>query len=183
MLFKLFNWLVKRKRVPYCAALVIPPDIWSILAGIFGLILIFVRADFEITGTGTITFLSLLCISALAVPLECGFLQLFGIKWERKRIKILNDNILNGHLRSNLSTPTLLEIYSSLEYLNKWLVKKHIQYISIVVIGSSLVEGLFSGQLINVSVILIAGFIAGSIAFICSAPLWELLMFPVRQRM
>ena len=95
MFFSLFNWLLK--KVPYAVALAIPNILWALMCTLFGLAFIFIRADFDATGTGKI-FLYNTSLSAsllgLLVCLEFGILRLLEIKkWERKDTKIVNNNI------------------------------------------------------------------------------------------
>jgi len=183
MLFRLFNWLLK--RAPYTLAVVVPNTLWAIFAAIFGFFLILARADFEATGTGKIFLYTLslsVAIASLLVWLEFGLLRFFGIKrWEKKDTELINDNILEGHIRPGLSNQTLLEIYTALKKTHKWFLDRNIQYTSGVVIISALIEGLASGQLMNVPLILTGGFIAVAISFICTVPLYELLFSPIRR--
>lgn len=183
MFFKLFNWLLK--RVPYTLAVVIPNTFWAIFAAIFGFFLVLARADFEVTGTGNIFLYSLSLLVVIAtslVFLEFGFLRFFGIKrWEKKEVRVINDSILNGHVRPNLSNQTVLEVYAALEKIYKLFLKRNVQYTNGVVIISALIEALTSGQLKNVPIILIGGFIAVAISFICTVPLYELLFSPLRR--
>ena len=183
MFFKLFNWLLK--RVPYTLAVVIPNTFWAVFAAIFGFFLVLARADFEATGTGNIFLYSLSLLVVIAtslVFLEFGFLRFFGIKrWERKEVRVINDSILNGHLRPDLSNQTLSEVYAALEKIYKLFLKRNVQYTNGVVIISALIETLASDQLKNVPIILIGGFIAVAISFICTVPLYELLFSPLRR--
>jgi len=179
----MFNWLLK--KIPYVLAVVIPNIFWAFFAAAFGFSLIFLQADFEITGTGEI-FIRALLLSVITVAslvfLEAGFLRFFGIKGvEGKEIRIVNDNILNGHVRSDISKKTLLEVYKSLEKTHRKLFHRNIEYTSIVVATCTLVEFFASGQLTNIPVILTGGLIGVAVSFICTIPLYELLFSSVRR--
>jgi len=183
MLFKLFNWLLK--KVPYTLAVAIPNTFWAIASAAFGFFIIFVKADFGTTGTGEIfayTISSFVAITALLVFLEFGILRLFGIKrWEKKEVKVINDNVLGGSIRSDISDNILLQVHNSFEKMHKWLVHRNIQYTSMVVIVCVLVEWLASNQTKNVPIILAGGVIAICMSFICTVPLYELLFFSARR--
>jgi len=183
LLFQFFNWLLK--RVPYTLAVVVPNTIWAIFAAIFGFFLVLARADFETTGTEKVflyTLSSLVGIAALLILLEFGFLRFFGIKrWEGKEVRLINDKILNGRVQPDLSNQTLLEVYTALDKIHDLFLRRNIEYTNGVVIASALIEGLVSGQLKNVPSILIGGFIAVTVSFICTVPLYELLFSPIRR--
>jgi len=183
MFFRLFNWLLK--RVPYTLAVAIPNTFWAVSSATFGFFLVFIRADFKTTGTeGVFVYAMLLfvVIAMLFVFLEFGILRFFGIKrWQRKEIKIINDNVLNGRIRSEVSDQVLLQVYNAFGKIYKWLLSRNIQYTSAVVIICALIEWFASGQLRNVPIILIGGTIAISISFICTIPLYELLLSPARR--
>ena len=183
MFFRLFNWLLK--KVPYTLAVAIPNTFWAVSSATFGFFLILTKADFKTTGTEGVfiyAMLSFVAIAMLLVFLEFGILRFFGIKkWQRKEIKIINDNVLNGHICSEISDQTLLQVYNTFGKIYKWLLSRNIQYTSAVVIICALIEWFASGQLKNVPIILIGGAIAISISFICTIPLYELLLSPARR--
>lgn len=183
MFFRLFNWLVK--KIPYTLTVVTIGNLWGIFAATFGGLLILERADFEATGTKGVFILSLSLAVVIAIFLkssEHGLFRFLGIKRERKEIKVLNDNIFKGQIISNLSTETLLEIHHSINKVNRWMTKRHIQYGLMVVIFVVLMEWLTSGNLTNFPIISIAGLTALSIMWIGLVILYESLLAPIRKQ-
>ena len=184
MFFKLFKWLLK--KTPFTLAVAIPNTLWAITSAVFGLFLILVKADFAATGTRGIFIYAIsisIVVASLLVFLEFGFLRLIGVrKWERKEIRTVNDNIINGEIRKGISGEKLLKVYDSLGKTHGWLLQRNIQYTSAVVIICAIIELVASGQLKNVPVILIGGMIAIYISFICTIPLYELLLSSTRRK-
>jgi len=183
MLFKLFNWLVKRKKVPYALAVVLPDLIWTIVvAGAFGGFLVFKKAEFDVTGTGLIFALSLIICTIIVSLLV--FLEDSGwIDFKRKKIKIkvINKNIIQGHIRSNISNQSLLEVYNSLKNINRWALERGIQYTGGTLIIVTLVEWLVSGYLKNVFIIFICGGLAILWSNIGTIVFFDLFTIPARK--
>ncbi|MGB2762365.1 MAG: ATP-binding protein [Minisyncoccales bacterium] len=182
MFFRLFNWLVK--RTPYTLAFVLVCFSWASLVAFFGFLLVFIGADFEATNTGDefilLYFLSF-GIASLLILKEYGFLRLFGIKCERQEFKILNENILNGHLRPDISNETLLQVYGSLCKITRQKERKNILYGQIIVITVTLGEWLFSGQLTNVPIVFIGLNIATCSLYIYGAVFHDLITASARR--
>ena len=156
------HFLKKFLRVPYTIDMVLSVIGWAILCAGFGYFLILSQADFEATGTRTIfifTFPLYSIIVAFFVSIEYGILRFFGIKEKRRELRILNDNIKNGHLLPNLSTGTLKEIfYFLIERPRDWL--RASEYGALIIFLTLLTEWLASGETINLSIILISGLIS-----------------------
>ncbi|MCK4454306.1 PAS domain-containing protein [Candidatus Parcubacteria bacterium] len=184
MFFRLFNWLLK--RTPYSLAVVVPTIFWGIVAAGFGgsIIIIVGQANFEITGTTGIFILSLIffvSFASILIFFLYGLSRLFGKKWEKKELKILNDNIINGHISSYLSKETLLNIHHSLSKINIVMLNTAWRSTLGVIFFIALTEWFFSKQLINIPIILTGGFIALFITCICVSPLYEILTAPARK--
>ncbi len=167
MFFWLFNFLVKRTY--FGLALVIPGLAWAIFSAIFGVSIVLSRADFAATGTEK-TFIYSIIFSAIAAVLigliEFGFFRLFGIKWENKNIRVLNDNIIKGKIKSKISNNVILEIYNSLDKTINLLINRNLELVAAVIIVVILAEYFSSRQLTNIPIILIAGFVSASLTSI-----------------
>ncbi|MCK4781346.1 hypothetical protein KAS79_00255 [Candidatus Parcubacteria bacterium] len=183
MFIKLFNWLIK--RTPYCFAIGFLSKIWGILAAFFGLFFVIVQLEyesFEILKLFIYSFTILVIIVSLFCFLRYGLLRKFlGKKYEKKEFRILNDNILKGHFRPNISAATLLESLESLKKINLWIGTLFIQVSVITISGLILIDRLANEEFKNVLVILIGGCISMTIGFICILILSELLSSPVRK--
>ncbi|MBN2013651.1 MAG: HAMP domain-containing histidine kinase [Candidatus Altiarchaeota archaeon] len=191
MFLRLFNWLVKKKDVPYTFAVIFPGSSFAILGAVLGGIILLRRADFESTGTGMIFVLSLTLLMTFVVSrtlIRAGALRVFGtILGERREFSILNDNIISGVIRSDVSTSTLLQVYGSLTQLNNHMMRMHLSDICVVVpnvaaiefIASWFITGSF--QLTNTLMILLVGAIIAALDIICDLPLWELSIYPTRK--
>ncbi|MBN2013652.1 MAG: HAMP domain-containing histidine kinase [Candidatus Altiarchaeota archaeon] len=184
MFFKLFNWLVK--RVPYVLAVLLPVDIWSVLMGVPGFVLIWVL-EIDLMGNTTtggqfiFVWFFFLFLAFVGAALEMGILRLFGIKFERKHIRPLNENIIDNHIRPNISTPELQQVYFALNKFDRWVIKTHIRYVSAVVFCDAFVMGLITGDWDLALFIFEVAFLSGPLALICGIPLWELFVAPVRK--
>jgi uncharacterized membrane protein YjjP (DUF1212 family) len=182
MFSKLINWLVKKS---FSLAL-LPWVLWAFFSGIFGYSLFFIRANFEATGTEKIllyAFSLVLLIWAILASLQFGVLRIFGIKLklEGKELNFLNDNIINGHIRPDVSNQELLQLYNFLNQLDKMALKRYAKYIIVGVVSLAFVEWLASGQLKNLPIIFISGLIASSIGFICGVFILEESISPIRK--
>lgn len=183
MFFKLFNWL--SGKIPYTLAVAVPNTFWAVLSAVFGFFLIFTKANFEITGSQeifTYTILISTIIAMLLVFLEFGILKFLGTeKFQREDVKIINNNILDGHISLEISDKMLLQTYNAFGKLYRSLLIRNVQYTSAVVTVCILMEWLTSSQLTNIPIIIIGGAVAISISFICTIPLYELLLSPARR--
>ncbi|MBN2013649.1 MAG: hypothetical protein JW778_00565 [Candidatus Altiarchaeota archaeon] len=182
MFFRLFEWLVK--RTPYTLAFITLGFSWTALVASFGALLIIIGADFEATGTRDI-FLLLLAetvgIASFLTFWEYGIFRLVGIKWERREFTVLNENIIQGHFRQDVSNEALLEAYDSLKQITRWTVLKNIQYGQIVASFTALGEWLFSGQLTNVPIIFVGLNIATISLYIYGAVFYDSMTSPARR--
>jgi len=184
MFFRLFNWLLK--RVPYGLAVMTPTLFWAILAAAFSgfIIIIVARANLEVTGTARIFVLSLFFFTVLAslvTVFSYGLFRLFGKKWEKKELRVINDNIVNGHISSCLPKETLLEIYRSLSKINIVMLNTAWRSTGAAVFLIAITEWFFSRQLTNTPIILTGGFIAVFISCFCGFSLYETLTAPARK--
>ena len=157
----------------------------AVLAAIFGAFIIAEKADFKATGTVMVLIfapLTLVTIFVSSIFLKHGLLRIFGIKWEEKIHKVLNDNIIKGHILPDISDQKLLELYNSLERFKKRMFNDFIRCTSGVVILWILIEYLASGyQLRNVFIILAGGFIASVMRIIFGIILFDILAYPARK--
>jgi len=183
MFYKLFNRLIE--RTPYTLSIAIPNIIWSMMVAMFGFILIVVRADFEATGTWDFfitSFSMAVLLAAFLIILEFGLLDILGLqKYGRKETRTLNENIKKGHVRSDISKKDISQLNDSLNKVHKKLLFKNLQYTSMVVIIVALVEWFMGGTAKNIPIILAGGSISVALSFICAAPFYEILFFPVRR--
>lgn len=183
MITKLFNFLVKKTY--FGIAIAIPGIIWGNFAAILGGVLILTRAQFEVTGTKNvfifILFLGLMG-SAVFVLIKCGLGRLFGKKWEDQSFKALNEYIVKGEIPDNLSNQALLETYNAFEKTYIFLSKLTSLPAIGVVLSVALAEYLFSGQLINVPIILIGGAIASFISTTYNLNYANEMMIPYRKK-
>lgn len=146
---------------PYSVRVLFSISGWGFFCAAFGYFLILSQADFEATGTKTIfmiTFPLYFAIVGLLGNIENGILRLFGIKREKKELRVLNDNIKNKHIPSNLSAKILKDIfYSLVERSRNW---SKVEYGGIVLFLTLLTEWLTSGATINLFIIFISGLIS-----------------------
>lgn len=174
MFLQSFNWL--SKRVPYGVAISVFFLFWGVaMALFFGAIIVISEANFKSTGTGVL-FWSDLLISLLLViiwiSLRYGFSRIFGSKFlEKKEVAVVNDNIINGHIRSDISNQDLLKTLSYLRQISIWgfniTWRSVVFVISWVILGEYIGSG---GQFENFPAILIGGITSG-IACIIFSPL------------
>jgi hypothetical protein len=170
----------KLLKVPYTLDVLISILGWAVLCVSFGFFLILSRADFDKTGTRDIfifTFVIYVAIGALLAGIEYGLLRIFGIKERRKDLRILNDNIKDGHLLPGLPAETLKEIFLSLsEKPRDWI--KAAELGSFVVLSAALTE-LLAGGTTNVFIILVSGTIAVSLLMMFAGFFAEKFISPV----
>ena len=182
MFFTLFNWLLNRRKIPYCFAVLFPIDIWSFSCGFLGFFLVLTQANFTSTNTETVFISSwngILIIAGIGAVIEAGILRIFDIRIENRIVRLLNDNIINGHLKPGISVQDVARTYQSLKEFYGWINRTHFRYISMVVFGSAFIELLASRSFENVIIVLIAGVLVGLIAFMCGFPMWEMFMSPL----
>ncbi len=174
------NYPPKLLKVPYTLDVLISLLGWAALCVFFGFFLVLSQADFEKTGTRNIfilTFFICVVTGALLISVEYGLLRIFGIKEKRKDLRILNDNIKNGHLLPGLPTETLKEIFSSLSKRpGDWI--KGAELGSLVVLSVLLAEFLTGGTT-NLFIILVSGIIAVLLLVIFAGFFAERFIFPV----
>jgi len=181
MFFKIFNWFVK--KLPYSLAVMIFSFIFSALMAAFFVWFFLITGNFEKTGTGEIIVyiaLGMTSLTFLLCIIEYGFGISFELKGKRKGFKILNENIINGHISPDISNQALLDAYDALNKINRLILSRHIQYTYGVAISIALAEWLISGQTTNVPFILISGLIWVTIAYI-SGIAYELFTLPARR--
>jgi hypothetical protein len=169
-----------RPKIPYTLDVLISILGWAVLCVSFGFFLILSQADFEKTGTRTVfifSFIVYVAVGALLAGIEYGLLRLFGIKEKRKELRILNDNIKDGHLIPGLPTATLKEIFFSLSERPKdWIVAA--EFGSLIVL-SVLSTELLAGGMTNFFIILASGTIAVSLLVMFAGFFAEKFIFPV----
>ncbi len=157
----------------------------AVLAAIFGAFIIAEKADFRATGTMMVLMLApliLVTIFVSSIFLKHGLLRIFGIKWEEKIHKVLNDNIIKGHILPDISDQKLLKLYDSLERFKKRMFYDFIRCTSSIVFLWILIEYLVSGyQLRNVFIILVGGLIASVMRIIFGIILFDILAYPARK--
>ncbi|HDL75086.1 MAG TPA: hypothetical protein ENH06_01775 [bacterium] len=182
MFFKFFNWL--SKRTPYVFAVNTIGILWGVISAGYGAFLIIKKANFQATGTGDIFVFTLILTIVFVILLkylEYGALRFFGLRWEKKYIRIINDNVLKGRLRPDISIRALKDTYKYIEGLHKKLIYRQIQYTAFVIGSVFFVEWFASKELGNALVILGGGIIALIIYIIGSALLYEELIAPIRK--
>ena len=160
----------KTTKLPYCVSLYLSMDAWAVLCGFFGIFLIFSRVEFETPEIKLFVLLSglfFIFIAAIFAPAEYGLFRLFGKRFrflsskiERQDAKILNDNIIDGIIPSNLPTSTLKAIFFALVRRPTGGAKTGVSYGLAVTILMTFVAGLVGTSMLNVFVILINGVLA-----------------------
>lgn len=151
-------------KVPYTIDIILSILGWAGLSAALGYFLILSQADFTTTGTKDIfvfTFPLYVILVAFLTSIEYGSLRFFGIKVKERRreLRVLNDNIKNRHILSNLSTKTLKEIFYALaERPRDWF--KAVEAAGLVVFLTLLTEWLVSGTTTNLFIILASGLIS-----------------------
>jgi signal transduction histidine kinase len=183
MFFKLFDWLIK-KGIPYTPAFVLLCFTWAVLVAVFGALLVLVGADFEATGTQDVFLLVYfggVGTASVLIMVEYGIFRLFGFRWEREEFKALNDNMVDGHIRRDISDEELSQAYYALSNLTKWKEVRDITYGQITVVGATLAEWLLSGQLTNVPIIFIGSNIATLSLYTYAAVFHDTITSPARR--
>jgi len=177
---KSMNYPSKFLKIPYTLDVLISILGWAALCVFFGFFLILNQADFEKTGTRNIfiiTFFICVAIGALLISIEYGLLRIFGIKEKRKELRILNDNIKDGHLLPDLPTETLKEIFLSLSRRpSDWI--KGAEFGSLIVLSVLLME-LLKGGTTNIFIILASGIISVLLLVMFAGFFAEKFIFPV----
>lgn len=151
----------KKIKIPYLISIVFPTGVWAFLCAAFGAFLILGRADFESTGTKmifTITFPLCMIATLLIAFAGYGILRVFGIKIEKNYLKLLNDNIENGHLISGLSSKTIKDIFSALTREPARSFRAGYKYGILIISSTLLIEWFASGgQTVNLFIMFISG--------------------------
>lgn len=155
-------FLRKLPSLPYTMAVLCSCAPWGLLCAALGYFLILSRADFEATGTRTIfvfTFpLYVLMIGLIKTLIEYGALRTIGIKEKRRELRVLNDNIKEGHIIPNLPIKTLQEIFYSLIDRPMDAIRVGFKVSGFIVFLSFITEYLASnGMTTNLFVIFISG--------------------------
>ena len=160
----MFNYISRKiSKLPYAITVSIPSVFWSILCAGFGLLIILSKANFQTTGTRDLFILSIIVyvmIAALLASVESGILRLFGIKKERKDLKILNDNIKNGHIRPDVSNEVLKKIYNFLIISPKEAAISSAKYVSLVITLTAVTEWWAGESGANILIIVEGGLIS-----------------------
>ena len=155
---------------------------WCILCAGFGLLVILNKAEFRTTGNKDLFILSIVVyvtVAALLASAEWGILRLIGIKKERKDIKVLNDNIKNGHIRSGVSVAVLKKIYNSLIKNPRESTVSAAKYISLVIILVAATEWWAGGLKANILIIVEGGLISLFLSMLFVNSFSEYSIFPV----
>jgi len=150
----------KLPKTPFGLILCVYMTPWSLLCALFGSLFILSRANFEITGTRNIFFLSMLVyvnIAALGALIDFGLLRLFGIRNEKRNIRVVNDYIINGHVSPNLSSKTLKEVLLSLRRMPEEIGYQTSKYVIPVILLAAFTERMVSESVINLPIILLGG--------------------------
>ncbi|MFH1522199.1 MAG: hypothetical protein ABIE43_00075 [Patescibacteria group bacterium] len=176
------DYLFKKfPKFPFSMRIALTAIVWTIPCALFGILLILTKADFETTGTKTIFVFSSMFyvgVATIFALFEYGALRLLGIKKERKRLRIINDNITGRHLLPNLSSETLIKVFNALSKAPIDPVIAGSRYISIVVVLILLTEWIVSEKIINIPTILIGGFISLILYVLFVAFFMEKSIFP-----
>ncbi|MFH1657423.1 MAG: hypothetical protein ABH919_03070 [bacterium] len=153
----------KFSRLPYAVAVLCSCASWGLLCAVLGYFLILGQADFEATGTKTIfvfTFPLYVTIGLIRIFIEYGALRIIGIKERRRELRVLNDNIKEGHILPDLSNKTLQEIFYSLADRPMDAIRVGFKVSWFIVFLSFITEYLASnGMTTNILVIFISGVI------------------------
>lgn len=161
----MYQYLSKKiSKLPFTVNLALSAIVWAILSAVLGLFLILSQANFEATGTKKMFIFSIfLCVisAGLLAIVEYGALRIFGIKIERKKLRVLNDNIKEGRLLPNLPSKTLKTIfYSLIREVRISVVEVGSRYIGLVILFLLLIEWMASGKTTNIPIIFLGGLIS-----------------------
>jgi len=119
-------------------------------------------------------------ITVLLAFIEYGLLRIFGIKIEKDYFRVLNDNIVDGHLIPNLPTETIKKIFYSLAKEPTRSSTVGYKYGILIVFSTLLIEWLASGgQTTNLLVILTSGLISYFLVVIFGSSLAERSIYPM----
>lgn len=179
MFSRLFKFLLKRK-IPYCVAFVVPGLIWASLGVIFGAIIILTKVTFNNNAKEIfILTLSLSVILAMFFTLvEFGLSRKFG----NKNTKMINDNVIGGKIRKDISNENLLSLYYSLDKAYNLLSRRNWHWTLTVAIVVALADYFNSFSLSNFFIILITGLIVAFITAVYNITVaGEELLSPLRK--
>lgn len=183
MFFKILNWLLK-KKIPYTTAVVFLCTVWVFFVGFFYILMVFTGADFELTGTGNLFLLIFFIVMTLInfrFFIKYGVLRIFGIKWEKKEFIPLNDNVINGQIKKDVSSEDLLQIYYAVSNIAKWKAVKDFFYAEFFVFSLIAGEWFFSGQTINLPIIFLGGQLSVFYVFAYAAVFYDMITSPLRK--
>lgn len=184
MFERFFNWLLK--KLPFTLAILAPNMLWAVL--IFTLSSSFARllANFQDTPTGRVlyVFLQLLNLAVISIYfLEFGFLRIFKIKkWERKESEIVNDNIINGRLKPDLSPEAVSDVYKSLNKLPHIFFVRSVQYLTAIIFLNILADLVNEGSVRNSIVIFGIGATTAFMTLVFGLSIREQVFFPVQRQ-
>ncbi|MBN2013650.1 MAG: HAMP domain-containing histidine kinase [Candidatus Altiarchaeota archaeon] len=181
MFYGIFNWFVK--RLPYSLAVMIFSFILSALMIVFVAWFILIGTDIESEGTAGVVISALFLagfVSFILCIIEYGYGISFGLEGKRKGFKVLNDNIIEGRIRQDISDQALLEVYDALKKINRWILSRHMLYANSIATAGALAELLTSGNLMNAVIIWAIGLIWGNIAVITGIA-YDLFTLPARR--
>lgn len=164
-------------------ALVIPGLIWAVFGAVLGGAIILNKAAFS-NDAREIFILTLsvaVIIAILATLFEFGS-PFLNRKFENKNAKRVNDNVIKGELKADISNQDLLAFHNSLGSVYNILYRRNWHWSLSVAIFVAFTDYLVFHQLGNVPIIFAAGFIAALTTSIYNATVAEgELMFSLRK--
>ena len=151
------------KRFPNLSCSLLPifyPLIWAFLCGSFGFLVIFVRADFEVTGTKDIFMYTTPIYVLMAGVLT--FFEYVDIGPFKKKGKFwfLNKYIIGDRISSEISDKNLKKLFYSLTERPADAFRAAVKYAGMVIALVLLTEWIASGSTANLLVIVIGGLIS-----------------------
>lgn len=183
MFSQLFKFLLE-KKISFCVALVVPWLIWAASGAAFGTVIILDKADFQ-NGAKEVFILTLFLGAAIAmffILIEFGLPIFLNRKLENKDAKIVNDNIIKGKIRKDISNEGLVNLYYSLDKVYNLLSVRNWQWTLTITIILSFVDYFNSFQLSTTLMILTVGFVVAFLTNIYNTTLaGGELMFPLRK--
>lgn len=186
MLNYLFKFLLKR-GFSYCVAIVIPGLIWAILSVVLGAAIIINKADFESSSRTEIFLLTLVISVTIGIVISLiefgGFLRFFNAEWVNKDVNMVNQNVIKGKIKPDISNYSLLEFYNSLNKVYTFFYNRNWQITFLVVIAVALSNYLILNSFKNIPIIILGGFIASLTTGIYNTTFVEgELMFSMRRQ-
>lgn len=158
---------------------------WSLLCALFGSLFILSRANFGATGTENVFIFGMLIyltFSVVGTIIDFGLLRVFGIRKERRSIRIVNDHVIDGHVSPDLPSKTLEEVLFFLHRMPKEVSYGSLKYVISVVFLATFAEWMISGSTINLPVILLGGLFSLILFLLFSTFIVEnLITVPLRE--